>query len=100
MTGCKSIAKESVFTIPPSFSFADTLANGLLEETKNNRHLLADYTILLPTRRACRTLREAFLKITDGKPLLLPKIQAIGDIDADELFINMPATLDIPPAIR
>ncbi len=99
MTGCKSIAKESVFTIPPSFSFADTLANGLLEETKTNRHLLADYTILLPTRRACRTLREAFLKITEGKPLLLPKIQAIGDIDADELFINMPATLDIPPAI-
>ena len=50
---------------------------------------LSRITVLLPTRRAARSLREAFLRLTGeaagGAPLLLPRMRPIGDLDADEL---------------
>jgi len=65
-------------------------------------------TVLLPTRRAVRALREAFLRATlDGReagtPLLLPRMRPIGDLDSDELSLTE-GTPDgepfaVPPAI-
>src|SRR2546429_596357 len=39
--------------------------------------LLADTTLLLPTRRATRALQEAFLAAAGGTALLLPRIRPI-----------------------
>ena len=91
----------SLYNIPAGVSFADTLAKGLLDEVKDQREKLAGYLILLPTRRACRTLREAFLRQTDGAPLLLPRLQTFGDVDSEELFISGQGEhdLDMPPAM-
>lgn len=91
----------SVYTIPPSCSFADALAAGLLHETQYDPALLATYTILLPNRRAVRSLREAFLRLTDGAPLLLPTIRPLGDVEEDGLWFQSPDldTLDLPPAM-
>ena len=44
---------------------------------------LAQVTLYLPTRRACRLARDVFLKCGDAA--LLPRIVPIGDVDADEL---------------
>ena len=77
-----------IFTLPPTVSFIDELAASLLEQTKDNPETLSQYLILLPTRRACRSLRDGFLRQTEGKPLLLPQMQALGDVDADELTIR------------
>ena len=41
---------------------------------------VADGLILLPTRRAARSLTEAFLRAADGRPLLLPRIVALGGL--------------------
>ena len=41
-------------------------------------------TIYLPTRRAARGLREAFLAESGGQALLLPRIRALGDPDEEE----------------
>jgi ATP-dependent helicase/nuclease subunit B len=61
---------------------------------------LAAATILLPTRRAARSLREAFLRQGDAAPLLLPRMQPLGDLDADELLLDAESTLtDLPPPI-
>lgn len=63
-------------------------------------------TVLLPTRRAARSLREAFLRLTGeggdpGAPLLLPRMRPIsalgGDPDAEEFVDD--ETLAVPPAI-
>lgn len=93
--------KGKIFTIPPSDSFSDCFTLGLLEETKGNEASLPNYLILLPTRRACRVIRDSFLRQTKGKPLLLPRLQPVGDIDEEELLINYRGSdaLNIPPAI-
>ena len=93
------MSKPNIFTIPPTVSFVDTLAAGLLQEVNGKNEKLAEYLILLPTRRACRAVREAFLRQTDGAPILLPRLQAIGDIDAEELFISGQSEIDIKPAM-
>ena len=54
--------------------------------------LLPRMTVLLPTRRAARSLREAFLRLTaegaEPAPLLLPRLRPIGDLDDDEIGIG------------
>ena len=93
-----------VFTVPPGTAFVDALAEGVLAENGRDPLALSALTILLPTRRAVRSLREAFLRRSGG-PLLLPSMRAIGDVDDDELALADggpgPAaeTLDLPPAI-
>ena len=96
-----SFTSSTIYTIPPGISFVKTLAAGLLQETAHEPEKLASYLIMLPTRRACRALQEAFLQETDGKPLLLPRLQPLGDIDEEELFISGQGQeeVDIPPAM-
>lgn len=95
---------HSVFTIPPGAAFVDRLAQGVLTRFGTTPDALATVTLLLPNRRGCRALREAFLRESGGRPLLLPRIQPIGDIDEDELVLSgadLPggADTDLPPAI-
>jgi len=58
---------SKIFTIPPTLPFADTLAAGLLARAAGESEALARMTVLLPTRRACRALREAFLRQSAGR---------------------------------
>lgn len=91
-----------VYTIPPESAFVDTLAKGILEQAGNTPQALLEYTILLPTRRACRALRDAFLRASDGSALLLPAMRPLGDVDEDELILqDLPdgAAFDLPPVV-
>lgn len=95
-------AKPCIYTVPAGVSFVETLARGVLSMAGDDPMELAQIQILLPTRRACRSLREAFLKITEGKPLLLPRMQPIGDVDEEELSLllsGLEDDLSLPPAI-
>jgi ATP-dependent helicase/nuclease subunit B len=76
-----------VFTVPAGVPFLDALARRLLTETERDPLALGRYTILLPTRRACRALQETFLRLTEGRPLLLPRLTPLGDIDEEELLL-------------
>jgi ATP-dependent helicase/nuclease subunit B len=98
--------RPNVFTIAPDRPFLGTLAGGLVTLTGGDPLRLPRMTVLLPTRRAVRSLREAFLRLTGegsdpGAPLLLPRMRAIGDLDADELDFAAGGdeTLTVPPAI-
>src|SRR5690554_2304166 len=111
---CRSCSSERIFcknpefgmsgnlyNIPSGIPFARTLAAHLLQETKKNPQQLTQYKILLPTRRACRTLQNAFLQQNNGKPLLLPRLQPIGDVEEEELALNLAGIelADIPKAV-
>ena len=97
-----------VFTIAAGTPFVDALAAGILSRAGPEPLALAGATVLLPTRRACRSLREAFLRQTGGKPLLLPAMRPIGEVEGDELALAVADSdwegaaedvLAIPPAI-
>ncbi len=75
-----------VTTIAPGVSFVDALARGLLARSRDPLELSRG-TILLPTRRACRALQEAFLRASDGRALLLPRLQPLGDLDAEDSLL-------------
>ena len=100
-----------LYTIAPDRPFLATLAHGLLDLAGGDPLKLPRMTVLLPTRRAARSLREAFLRLTaegsdPGAPLLLPRLRPIGDLDDDEIALGLgdsagaeDPSLAIPPAI-
>lgn len=91
---------KSVFTIPAGVSFLDVLAGGLWKKAGGDAAQLAAMQVFLPTRRACRSLREAFLRQSGGRPLLLPRLCPLGEIDEEELLFADTGIADaIPPAI-
>ncbi|MCW8915118.1 MAG: double-strand break repair protein AddB [Magnetovibrio sp.] len=91
-----------VFTIPAHLSFVTSLAEGIIDRWGNKPENLAEVRVLLPTRRACRSLREAFLRLSDGTPMLLPQMTPLGDVDEDDMVLE-PAgiedALELPPTM-
>jgi ATP-dependent helicase/nuclease subunit B len=96
-----------VFTIPPSAPFLRTLIMAMMDGRLDvapaaDPLVLAATTLYLPTRRAGRLLRDAFLETFDGKAMILPRIVALGDIDEDEFALADPtdaATGDLAAAL-
>jgi len=100
---------SSVFSIPPGLPFLDTLVAALLDgrlgfdvDLAGDPFALADITLYLPTRRSVRAVRASFLNAL-GKPVLLPKIRALGDVDEDGLALDQAfagsSPPDLPPAV-
>ena len=93
----------SVCTIAPGTPFVDALAAGLRARFGDDPLALTGATVLLPTRRACRALSEAFLRQSGGAALLLPRMMPIGDMEetalspADEPLAA--AAVELPPAM-
>ncbi|MFQ5764570.1 MAG: double-strand break repair protein AddB [Rhodospirillales bacterium] len=77
-----------VFTIAAGVPFVDALAAGIARDTGDDGLALARVTVLVPTRRARRSLAEAFLRGSGGRPLLLPRMIALGDLDEDEALFS------------
>ncbi|HYM31416.1 MAG TPA: double-strand break repair protein AddB [Candidatus Cybelea sp.] len=94
-----SRARPNVYTIATGTPFADAFASGLLRRHGDDPMAFSRVTVLLPTRRAVRALREALLRQSDGRPLLLPSLRPLGDVDEDELTLVAADQLDLPPAI-
>lgn len=87
------------FTIPAHRPFLDDLAAGLVEALPGPDDLPAAL-LLTPTRRGARGLAEAFVGAAGGRPVLLPQIRALGDLDEGEPpFEPGDVALDLPPAI-
>lgn len=89
------------FTIPAHRPFVADLARGLLEAlAPMGPGALSEAIVLTPTRRASRSLSEAFVAAAGGRALLLPQIRALGDLDEGEPpFEPGDLALDLPPAI-
>lgn len=91
----------NVFSIPSGEPFLTSLAAAVLDGTLPNPGTpapdpvsLSDYRILLPTRRAVRSLSEAFLDLSSGAQLL-PHMTPLGDVDEDELLLGAPPASEL-----
>jgi ATP-dependent helicase/nuclease subunit B len=87
-------SRPRLYTIPPSAPFLTTLAKAVLDGdlpvpggAKPDALTLPSAIIYLPTRRAVRALRDAFLEAAGGNAVLLPSIRALGDPDEDAAII-------------
>jgi len=90
-----------IYSIAAHRGFADALVAGLIPRYREPGMGLARLTLLLPSRRAVRTVTEAFVRLSDGG-LLLPRMAAVGDLDLDEtlgpVLDPLGAGADIAPA--
>jgi ATP-dependent helicase/nuclease subunit B len=87
----------NLFTVPPHVPFLDALAHGWLARG-DDPLTVSKGLILLPTRRSARALAEAFLRVRDGRPMLLPRITALGALD--EAPLALAGALDLPPPVE
>ncbi len=94
--------KPTVFHIPPDLPFVDLLAQGLIDDAGPEPLALSGVTVLLPTRRSIRSLRDAFLRLAGGRTVLLPRLTPLNDLgdDDDALLPGSGEDLDdLPPPI-
>ena len=96
----------NLFSIPAGEDFIQCLAETLLSDKSfhgsiKGEFVLSDFTILLPTRRAVRELRQKLLALSDTDSLLLPDIRTLADVDEMDLFFSLrhPEVLDVKPVI-
>jgi ATP-dependent helicase/nuclease subunit B len=95
----------AIYSIPADQPFLDTLVAGLTRRAGKAPLALAGMTVLLPTRRAARSLREAFLRAGNGAAMLLPRMLPVGDLDPEELALlpdeaeGAGQGFEIPPAV-
>ncbi|MEM7169979.1 MAG: double-strand break repair protein AddB [Pseudomonadota bacterium] len=96
-----------IFSIPSGRPFADDLARGLMDIWGDDPLVFARASVFLPTRRACRSLRDAFLRAADGQALILPRLVPLGDVDEEELVLSQDLDgpsgqlgLSLPPAVN
>lgn len=85
----------NVFSIPAGEPFLTSLATAILRgdlpragTPPPDPITLSDLQILLPTRRAVRSLADTFLQVSDGGVQLLPRMTPLGDVDEDELMLG------------
>ncbi|MFA7307505.1 MAG: double-strand break repair protein AddB [Hyphomicrobium sp.] len=104
----------NIFTLPPGVPFLKAVARAILNGdlpaangTAPDLIKLPNITLLLPTRRASRAAREAFLSVADASAIIMPRIRPISEGDDDRSLISSLsgdglsgfAALDQPPAI-
>jgi len=77
-----------VYNIAAGLPFVDVLANGIRAQVGDAPLALAEALVLVPTKRARRSLTEAFLRQSGGQALLLPRMIALGEMDEYELLFS------------
>lgn len=79
-----------IYTLNLSENFADKLVEIILSSNKTPFEIASTH-VILPTKRACRTVKEAFVRRCEKQTFLLPRLTALYEIDVLEE--------NVPPAI-
>lgn len=97
-----------VFTVAPGIPFLPAVTRALCDGALvpdfrygGDPLSLSSVSIFVPTRRAAREMRSAFLDHLGGETILLPRIRPLGEFDEDADFFEGgdASTIGIPPAI-
>lgn len=78
---------DRLYNIPVSCSFVDTLAQKFGTDYANCPEELSEVVFLVPNRRTAVSLKDAFIRFNGGKPVVLPRILPIGDINEEDVFL-------------
>lgn len=98
------MAQNNIYNIAAGESFLDVIAERFFKLYANQKDDLAKILFLLPTRRSCAGLAEAFVRQSNLQPTILPQMVPIADVDEDEIFLADPESSrlikDLKPAIH
>ncbi len=93
---------RKIYNVRAADSFVDVLARHFLREySASNADELSQVLFLLPNRRACRELADAFVRANGMVPTILPQMMPIADVEEDEILLTANGDLAsrLPPAI-
>ena len=81
-----------IFKSTFSDNLAESLVKRLLKEYAKDPFGLAQVQIIVPTKRAVKTIKETFSQLNDNPALLLPQLVSLYDLE--NLDPTVPAALD------
>jgi len=84
--------QNNIFNISASNNFADVVAEKLLNEYRENPLELSDVLLLLPNRRSCKTMADAFVRRQGMQPTMLPQMMPLGEMEEDVVWFGIDAT--------
>lgn len=76
----------SVYNISMGQPFLRQLAQGIIMRFAAHPMMMGETVILLPTRRGCLSLKEIFQEYAKEKPLILPRIYALADLEKEPIL--------------
>ena len=93
--------QQKIFNISAGDSFVDVLAARYLKIYEDNPEGLAQVLFLLPNRRACQSLADAFVRQRGLTPTILPQMKPLAEADEDEVLLTSDVSVfkNLPPAI-
>jgi ATP-dependent helicase/nuclease subunit B len=94
-------AKDKIIHhIPAGHDFASTLVRGFMARVSSPEDM-TDSLLLLPNRRLAQSVQMTFLRYSEGKALVLPRMLPIGDIEEDAIELAEAGwdSGDLPPVI-
>ena len=78
-----------IFNVSAGDSFVDVLAQNFLAQYQNDQaEKLAQVLFLLPNRRACRDLADAFVRANGLVPTILPRMLPVAEAEEDEILLS------------
>jgi ATP-dependent helicase/nuclease subunit B len=93
--------ERNLYTIAPNYAFVDALCEGVCNRYPDMSSM-TNMLILLPNRRSCQALKDAFLRNSKGQATLLPRMIPLGDLDEEEIGFSLQSKgqfVDVAPAI-
>lgn len=87
-------------SIPFNVVFLDRVAEQWIETVYNTGQTLPRGFIIVPNQRTVKGLVNSFIRMNQGKPLLLPRIISIGAIDEAGPMLNGRDELLYPPSVH
>src|SRR5262249_44559045 len=103
-TAGRGLPAGPIYCMPPRVAVVGAPARPVLAATGADPRAPAPRLVPPPPPPAVRRLREAPPRAAAGRPLLLPRMVPLGDIDPEELLLTAdetgePFAADLPPAI-
>ena len=78
----------NIYNITANESFVDELASFFLKRFEKEPDKLSEVLFLLPNRRSCQNLKDAFIRQKGLQPTILPRIEPISEVEEEEVFLR------------
>lgn len=88
----------TVYNISMGRPFLRQLARGIITRFAGQPLAMGEAVVLLPTRRGCLSLKEIFQEYAKEKPLILPRIYALAELEKEPILPGL-TVAPTPPCV-